>query len=153
VGVEPFEGLVKLLRGASGEGLQAAQNAAAEVYRAAIAQAAPRRTGALAGSVGIYRSVNRKQLTGDNLERLLVGPGKKTGYYGFFIEKGWIATGRARRERSGAGRTHGQKGVTGGRKIPGRPWFEAAVGAADDAAEKAAEATLEAKLHEIDSGI
>jgi hypothetical protein len=150
----PFTSLAELLKSVSGEGLDAATNAAAEVYKRAITDAAPRASGVLAASVGIFESRDKRQLSGDNLRRVLVGPDKKKGFYGFFLEKGWTHTGRARKTRdSSPGRAaHGQKGTARtGKKISGNRWFTDAVAGANEAAEKAAADALESKIKEIDS--
>jgi hypothetical protein len=55
--------------------------------------------------------------------RLLVGPDKKKGFYGFFLQKGWIWS-KGRRRRAASGNTHSQSGSTeGSHRIPPHPWF------------------------------
>jgi hypothetical protein len=161
-----FEALRKLLEATSRETVAAAEDAAAAVYREAIAAAAPRKTGELAGSVEVVESKNKTVLTGDARRRVLVGPTKKKGFHGYFVEKGWkhpigprvtLATrrGRAittgRRARAAHANTHSQRGVSGYREIPGRPWFKAAVRNADARALAAAEQAFNAKLNELNS--
>jgi hypothetical protein len=132
--------------------LQAAEDAAAQVVRQAVELAAPRKTGQLAGSVNIFESTDRKVLTGSPRRRLLIGPGKKQGFYGFFLQKGWIWS-KGRRRRAASGITHGQSGPTEGNyRIPPHPWFPnpAEVEARAQAAGEAAfMAFIEAKLSRI----
>jgi len=52
-------------------------------------------------------------LSGSQRRRLLIGPGKKKGYYGFFLEKGWTWS-KGRRRRVATGNTHSQAGPTEG---------------------------------------
>jgi hypothetical protein len=55
--------------------------------------------------------------------RLLIGPEKKKGYYGFFLEKSWTWS-RRRRRRAATGNIHLQAGSTeGSHRIPPHPWF------------------------------
>ena len=123
--------------------LKAAEDAAAQFVKQAIEAAAPRKTGQLASSVKIFESQNRKTLSGQTRLRILVGPEKKKGFYGFFLEKGWISS-RGRRRRVATGSTHSQSGPTeGSRRVPPHPWFpnpadvEARARAAGEAAFKA----------------
>ena len=103
--------------------LQAAEDAAAEVVRQAVESAAPRKTGQLAESVAVFEGIDRTALSGSQRRRLLVGPGKKKGYYGFFLEKGWMWS-KGRRRRVATGNTHSQSGPTeGSHRIPPHPWF------------------------------
>jgi hypothetical protein len=103
--------------------LQAAEDAAAQVVRQAVESAAPRKTGQLAGSVDVFEGIDRKALTGSPRRRLLIGPGKKKGFYGFFLQKGWIWS-KGRRKRAATRKTHSQSGPTeGSHRIPPRPWF------------------------------
>jgi hypothetical protein len=103
--------------------LQAAEDAAAQVVRQAVESAAPRKTGQLAGSVNVFEGIDRKALSGSPRRRLLIGPGKKKGFYGFFLQKGWIWS-KGRRKRAATGNTHSQSGPTkGSHRIPPHPWF------------------------------
>lgn len=149
--MDEFEALIHLLRATSAEAVPAAENAAAVVYRDAARAAAPRRSGQLASSIAVIEGRPLRTLMGDTRRRLFVGPEKKKGYYGYFIEKGYTATGGRRRRRPATETTHGQKGVTGGRKIVGRPWFDPAMRSADAAATEAAESAFDAKMKELDS--
>ena len=150
-GSEEFDALIRLLRATSAEAVPAAENAAALVYQNAATAAAPHKTGQLRSSVKIIEGRPLKTLMGDTRRRLFVGPEKRKGYYGFFLEKGWTATGRRRRARVATASTHSQRGIAGGRKIPGRPWFEPAIRGADSAAVQAAEAAFSDKLQQLDS--
>ena len=151
---DAFEGLAELLRGAATEAVVAAEDAAAKVYRQAISAAAPRDSGQLAGSIRTFESRDRKVLTGNNRKRVLVGPDKPKGYYGFFLDRGYTATGPYRLVRKAHGTTHSQRGaVLRGRKIPGTHWFENAVRSADSAAEAASTAAFNDKLSELNSRI
>jgi hypothetical protein len=103
--------------------LRAAEDAAAKVIKEAVEAAAPRKTGQLAQSTGVFEGIDRKTLTGSPRRRLLVGPGKKKGFYGFFLQKGWIWS-KGRRRRAATGNTHSQSGPTeGSHRIPPHPWF------------------------------
>jgi hypothetical protein len=105
------------------EALKAAEDAAAQVVRQTVEEVAPRKTGQLASSVIVYESRDRRALSGQTRRRLLVGPGKRKGFYGFFLEKGWIWS-KGRRKRAATGTTHSQSGPTEGRnRIPPHPWF------------------------------
>jgi hypothetical protein len=105
------------------EALKAAEDAAAQVVRQAVEAAAPRGTGQLASSVTVFESRDRTALSGQTRRRLLVGPEKRKGFYGFFLQKGWIWS-KGRRKRAASGNTHSQSGpTTGSHRIPPRPWF------------------------------
>lgn len=100
-----------------GRALRAAEDAAAEVIRKAVEAAAPRKSGQLAKSIIVYESTDRRALTGSARQRLLVGPGKKKGFYGFFLAKGWRSGGRRRLARKASGNTHSQSGSSTYRDI------------------------------------
>jgi hypothetical protein len=105
------------------EALKAAEDAAAQVVKQAVETAAPRRTGQLASSVKIFESMDRAALSGQARRRLLVGPEKRKGFYGFFLEKGWIWS-KGRRKRAATGNTHSQSGPTeGSHRIPHHKCF------------------------------
>ena len=162
---EAFNKLRKMLESTSVEAVPAAEDAAAKVYLRAIRAAAPtakrwiRKTGVystgdLKRSIKIVQGREIKTPSvkaGTRTRRLFVGPTKKKGFYGFFIEKGWTATGPKRRQRTGRVRAHSQRGVTGGRTIAGRPWFSSAVRSADSEALHAAESAFNSKLRELDN--
>lgn len=101
--------------------IQAAEDAAAEVIRQAVEASAPRRTGQLAGSVIVYESVDRKALAGSGRKRLLVGPEKRKGFYGYFYN-------------------FGRKGQ------PARPWFETASSSVEAQAMEAGIAAFQAVI-------
>ena len=109
IGIKGFQEIVQNCNYLSKEvlekALQAAEDAAAQVVRQAVESAAPGKTGQLAGSVKVFESTDRKILTGSPRRRLLVGPDKKKGFYGFFLQKGWIWS-KGRRKRTAAGNTH-----------------------------------------------
>jgi len=159
--IEAFNALRKVLSAVSIEAVGAADEAAAEVYLRAAVAAAPigpgnkeHPSGQLRESIAIVRS-NRTALLSSQQggvgPRVFVGPTKKKGYYGYFIEHGWIATGPKRRGRIATNATHSQRGVAGGHKIPGHPWFEPAIKAAEARAMDAAQTAFDQKLKEIDS--
>lgn len=167
--IEAFQSLIKLLEATSAEAIPAAQNAAAQVYQQAARSAAPVETsgnpfgknrnvtpkhpGQLLESVKIIQGREIKKLAmgkGQPLRRLFVGPEKKKGFYGYFLEHGWTATGPKRRERTATKNTHSQKGVSGGRRIQRPPWFEPAIKSSDSAAVSAAETAFNQKLRELD---
>jgi hypothetical protein len=132
--------------------LRAAEDAAAEVVMRAVKSAAPRRSGQLADSINVFESIDRRALSGSPRRRLLIGPGKKKGYYGFFLEKGWTWS-RRRRRRVAKGNTHSQSGPTeGSYRIPAHPWFPipAEVEArAQSAGEAAFIAVIESELNRM----
>lgn len=132
--------------------LQAAEDAAAQVVRQAVESAAPRKTGQLAESIAVFEGIDRTAIAGSPRRRLLVGPGKKNGYYGFFLQKGWIWS-KGRRKRAATGNTHSQSGPTeGSHRIPPHPWFPnpAEVEArAQSAGEAAFMAVIESELSRL----
>jgi hypothetical protein len=153
--IEAFNALHRLLGSISGEAVQAADEAAAAVFLAAAKAAAPVKTGQLQRSIKIITSAKSSALAsslqGNIAPRMWVSPEKKTGYYGFFVERGWVTVGSRRRGRASTGSTHSQRGAQGGHKVPGRPWFDPAIAAAEEAAVEAAESAFNAKLGELDT--
>ncbi len=129
--------------------LQAAEDAAAQVVREVVESVAPRKTGQLAASANVFEGIDRKALSGSPRRRLLIGPGKKKGFYGFFLQKGWIWS-KGRRKRVASGNTHSQSGPTeGSHRIPPRPWFPNPTeveAQAQSAGESAFMAVIEAEL-------
>jgi hypothetical protein len=122
-----FEDLKRNVEGFSkvvqDEAIKAAEDAAAQVVKTAVEAAAPRETGQLASSVRIFESQDRKVLSGQSRRRLLIGPEKKKGFYGFFLQKGWIWS-KGRRKRAATSNTHSQSGPTAGsHRIPPHRWF------------------------------
>jgi len=87
------------------EALEAAENAAAKLIKERLQQAAPvgspatkdKHPGQLRKSIRIVRYKDRAQLHGlvsmtidrGATQKLVIGPERKTGYYGFFLEHGW----------------------------------------------------------------
>jgi hypothetical protein len=132
--------------------LRAAEDAAAQVVRRAVESAAPRKSGQLAGSITVFEGIDRKALSGSPRRRLLVGPGKKKGFYGFFLQKGWIWS-KGRRKRAASGNTHSQSGQTeGSHRIPPHQWFPnpgEVEARAQGAGESAFMAVIESKLNEM----
>lgn len=143
----------------------AAEDAAAEVFKAAILAATPvlksssrstHPSGQLRSSVTIIESKDRK-LTGVARRGLFVGLEKRKGFYGFFIDQGFTAMGRAGRKkryagvatRKGGAVMHSQSGSTGGKWIPGTNWFASAVRSAMAAATAAYESAFSQKCNEV----
>ena len=92
-GLEELRRNVERLAGVSGiEALQSAQDSAAKVIRDAVKASAPRgETGQLSKSVKIFKSKPKGLSVSSTTAavRILIGPEKKKGYYGFFLAKGW----------------------------------------------------------------
>jgi hypothetical protein len=134
------------------EAIQAAEDAAAKVVKTEVEAAAPRRSGQLASSVQIFESRDRKALTGQTRRRLLIGPEKKKGFYGLFLQKGWIWS-KGRRKRAATGNTQSQSGPTeGSHSIPPLKWFPdpAQVEAqAQTAGERALMSAIEPELNKM----
>jgi hypothetical protein len=165
-----FSELRKVLEAACAEAIPAAEDAMAKVYQQSAINAAPINSGAnprskyfnagsaasagqLRESIKIIKGKNRAAIfASGERRRIFVGPERKKGYYGYFLEKGWISVGSRRRKRKATSTTHSQHGVEGGRKIPARPWFEPAMRAADDAAAEAAVAAFWEKVDQLDKG-
>jgi hypothetical protein len=151
-------------RAVQDEALKEAEDAAARAVVKIVEAAAPRESGALAASVEAVESHDRRQLTGDTRRRLLIGPTKKKGFYGFFLDKGWkhpkgprvtLQTRRGRsfttgrRQRSAHGNTHSQRGVSGYRQITGTKWFSRLAPNMESAARSAGEAAFASKINRI----
>ncbi len=153
VEIKGFQDLVRncnyLSKDVLEKALQAAEDAAAQVVKEAVESAAPRKSGQLAGSVKVFEGIDRKALSGSPRRRLLIGPGKKKGFYGFFLQKGWIWS-KGPRKRAASGNTHNQSGPTeGSHRIPPHPWFPNPAeveGRAYAAGEAAFRAVIEAEL-------
>jgi hypothetical protein len=146
------------------EALKEAEDAAAQAIVKMVEIAAPRDSGDLARSVEIVESHDRRQLTGDTRRRLLIGPTKKKGFYGFFLDKGWkhpigpritLSTRRGRvfttgrRARAGYRNTHSRRGVSGYRTIPGTKWFSNLTPRLESAARAAGETAFTNKVNQI----
>jgi len=141
----------RLARAIGDEAILAAEDAATEVVRAAVEAAAPtlnpagrfrrlprRPAGQLRSSVRIFESKDSRALTGSSRRRLLVGPEKKTGFYGFFLEKGWNT--RGPKKGSAA---HPRKSP---RRVPARPWMYGAVSSIEERARGAGLAAFNAVI-------
>lgn len=151
--MDAFEALRNMLAGVSKEAVPAAEDAAARVYLSAARDAAPRDSGQLRSSIKIIEGKDKKALSvesgGSTRRRLFVGPEKKKGYYGFFVEKGHKTAGPRRIKRRASGNTHSQSGVASKREIPAKPWFEPAIRSAESQAIQAAEVAYNGKLAEL----
>lgn len=144
--------------------------AAARVFYDALKAAAPvmrgqaksfsklpqRAIGQLRNSITISRGRPTKDLTSQTISvgRLLVGPDKKTGFYGYFLEKGWKRSttfSSKRIKRAATQTTHSQSGVTQYKDIPAPypDWSKNAIVQAMGAAQKALEDQFNRKLEEI----
>lgn len=123
--------------------------AAADVYKGAIEANAPRRTGNLAGNIDIAEIQTKEYSRPDLGIRLKVGPTRRKGFYGYWLEEGWKATGRHRRARKASGTTHGQAGVTTYREIAGLRYIKRSYDEASAAAGAAAEAVLKQGLDSL----
>jgi hypothetical protein len=113
------------------EALKAAEDAAAQIVKQAVEAAAPRRTGQLASSVKIFESRNRKTLSGQTRLRILIGPEKKKGFYGYFLESGWVHAGR------------------GGKRIPGTGWFSKTAASIESQAQQAGEQAFFKRIQQL----
>lgn len=178
---DAFNALRDLLAQTSKEAIPAAEDAASVVFRNAARSAAPVKSGQLRSSIKVIEGKDKDgvsfEIGASRRRRLFVGPEKKKGYYGFFVEKGHKspkgkaetfyqkhgALGRASRDQGQpgwafksrrlareAGRaTHSQQGLTQSTKIDAQPWFQDAVTAAEPRALQAAENAFNAKLNEL----
>lgn len=186
MGADPFQALQQLLSSTMRQAVPAAEIAAARKYRSAARAAAPVDSGQLRRSINIIESKDKSPLyvgldsgAGGLRRRLFVGPEKKQGYYGYFVEHGWNAPlgpsetfhalrgglARSYRERGLPGRpfesrrvarpagraAHSQQGLTKTKQIAGTLWFRQAIARADAAAYAAAEAAFNRKLSELNS--
>jgi hypothetical protein len=157
-----FNALIRLLEAASTEAAAAAIDAAANVYLEAARSAAPIGTslksshppGQLRESIRVIKSNKSSlfsSLQGNVTQRVFVGPEKKTGYYGYFVEKGHKTAGRRRIARRATQTGHSQRGSTKSNSIAARPWFERAIQSAESRAIEAGQNAFNQKLEEIDS--
>ena len=113
------------------EAVTAAEDAAANVVKAAVEAAAPRRTGQLESSVRIFEGVDRKALSGSTRRRLLIGPEKRKGFYGYFVDVG-------RNLR--------------GKRISGTAWLSKAAASVERQAQEAGTAAFDAVVNRIAGG-
>ena len=72
----------------------AADDATAAVVKSAGEAAAPRKSGRLESSVRIFEGIDRRALTGSIRRRLLIGPEKRRGFNGYFVDVGWNMRGK-----------------------------------------------------------
>jgi hypothetical protein len=114
------------------EAVTAAEDAAARVVREAVVSAAPRKSGQLQSSVRIFEGIDRKALTGSIRRRLLIGPEKRKGFYGYFVDGGWN---------------------TGGKRVSGTGWMTKAATSVERQAQEAGTAALEAVVSRIVGGM
>lgn len=108
----------------AGKAMREAVTAGANVYKAEMEARAP---GSIKGKIIVYERKGEKTYTQGQLDAqisLLVGPRKKDAYYAYFLEHGWMHTGK------------GSK--TGGKWIPPRPFVRPTFDAVNDKAKAAA---------------
>jgi len=152
---EAFNALRDMLAGVAKEAVPEAEMAAAKVFRTAARAAAPVDSGQLRASINVIEGKDKTALStqaGESARRrLFVGPEKKKGYYGFFLEKGHRTAGPHRVKCGTGGIGHSQAGVVTQRTVPGRPWFEPAIRSAEASAMSAAESAFNTKLAELNS--
>ena len=141
---DAFSSLRHLIKTATPGAVKAAQKAAGDVYVRAAKQAVPVKSGRLKQSIKIIQG--RPDHYGNR--HLYVSPDKKTGYYGYFLEKAHRAHLRAfngrvhskRLARKGNKVTHSQSGESEPTHIiPARPWLEPAIKGIEAEAQRAAE--------------
>jgi hypothetical protein len=160
--IEAFNALKRLLEAASTEAAAAAIDAAANVYLEAARAAAPvgssrkshHSSGQLRQSIQIIKSNKTKMLSsmqGNISQRVFVGPEKRKGYYGFFVEKGHKTAGPHRIGRQSTRTTHSQRGSKSRGSVAPRVWFESAIRSAEGRAIEEGQKAFYNKLAEIDS--
>ena len=160
--LDAFGELMAILKAASTEGVDAAQEAAAQVFLKAAIAAAPvaissetnRPSGQLKSSIAIVKGIDKLGISSGiygSTVRLLVGPTKKKGFYGYFVEHGHKTAGPHRIKRAASGNTHSQSGTTSHSYVVAKPWFDNAIQDAENEAMSAAQKAFDAKLQEIDS--
>lgn len=114
------------------EAVTAAQDAAARGIKSAVESAAPRKSGRLASSVRVFEGVDRKELTGSIRRRLLIGPEKRKGCYGYFVDVGWHS---------------------GCRRLSGKGWMTKAATSVEQQALATGTAAFEAVVNRVASGM
>jgi hypothetical protein len=137
-GLEEFERtLNEFARAIEFDALREAENAAAQAVIRIIQANTPRASGDLAGAIEVIESSDRRALSKGARRRLLVGPNKKMGFHGYWIDRGWkhpkgprerkqtrrgrsFTTGRLTRAN---GRVHSQQGISGYVQVRPRYWF------------------------------
>lgn len=161
-----FEDLVQKTKELSAEisfaALTAAEDAAAKYMRTAIKRAAPRKTGELERSVQIVKGRVKGTKMGPltaAVGRVLIGPTKLKGYYGFFLDKGrkgfeltgqkWrIKTKKALHWKDDVGSDVFARSAKVG-PVGATHWFKAAVDASEIGADKAGREAFDRRLQEI----
>lgn len=144
-------------------GVWAAARASKEIIEAA-AQGVHKVSGSLGNSVKIIAYKNRG-LTGSKFsDKLQIGPERKSGFQGFFVDRGWkhptgprknVQTRRGRsfvtgrRARTASGNTHSQSGVSGSKKIEGTHWFTKVIPQVETAAEKAGNEAITRRIKRL----
>ena len=150
------------------DAMEAAYATAAETIRSAAEAASPvrktrgkRPVGQLRRSNRIFKGKTRElAATGSqrSIGRMLVGPSKEKGYYGYWLEEGWHPAGRRityyakagrwwsegkwvatrRRLRQARGTTHSQMGsIQNENFIEGTRWFSRIAAGAEESAQEA----------------
>ncbi len=114
------------------EAVTAAEDAAARIIKSAVESAAPRKSGQLASSVRIFEGIDRKALTGSIRRRLLIGPEKRKGFYGYFVDVGWNIQGR---------------------RVSGTGWMTKAAASVERQAQEAGTAAFDAVVNRIAGGM
>ncbi|MFA5388063.1 MAG: HK97 gp10 family phage protein [Candidatus Paceibacterota bacterium] len=137
-GLEEFERTLNEFARVMGiDALREAEDAAANAVVRVIQSNTPRQSGDLANAIEIVESTDRRALSKGARRRLLVGPNKKMGFHGFWVDQGWKhpkgprqvkSTRRGRQFTTGRlaranGRAHSQQGVSGYVKVRARYWF------------------------------
>lgn len=160
-----FEDLVRKTKELSAEisfaALTAAEDTAAKYMRTAIKRAAPRKTGQLEKSVQILRGRAKQTRSGATIAvgRVMVGPTKLKGYYGFWLDKGrkgfeltgqkWrVKTKKALHWKDDVGSDVFARSAKVG-PVGATHWFQAAVDASEIGAEKAGREAFDKRLQEI----
>lgn len=130
--------------------IRAAQDAAARVIKAALEASAPRKTGRLARSIIIYEGRDRNALTQSSRRRILVGPDKKKGFYGYFYDAGRrgfalkAKKAKALRWGQGADLRYAKHAQVGSQ--PARAWFETVAATTESQAHDAGVAAFQAVI-------
>ena len=114
------------------DAVTAAEDAAAAVVKSAVEAAAPRKSGQLESSVRIFEGIDRRALSGSIRRRLLIGPEKRKGFYGYFVDVGW--------------NMHGKR-------ISGTGWLTKAATSVEQQAQEAGTAAFEAVVNRIAGGM
>ena len=162
--IEGLDAILKQLRDigatATMEALEAAENAAAQLVKERLRQAAPvgstatrdKHPGQLRRSIRVVKYKDRAQLHGlvsmtidrGATQKMVIGPERKTGYYGYFLEHGWRSP-SFRRIKGSKYLTKmypNQKRIHGGHQ----GWFSRVVDTVEESAMAAGEAAAMALL-------